>query len=197
MIQDFESHPETAVSYFYFDFCDQRDEVPQLLVRSIIYQLFEQCEKVPKALERAVSHHVGSRLQTLIFLQLLQQIIDEFSQTYIILDALDECANRNELVDILNYIASWKYEKLHILVTIRDNTGIENSLECFSEKQRTLRLQAALVDRDIQTYIRHRLSTDKNLCKWQNCQQEIEEKLIERAHGMYESFQIFDIKFSC
>ena len=192
MIRDFEHDPETAVSYFYFDFCYQRDEVPQLLVRSIIYQLFDQCEKVPKALERAVSlRERGARRHTSMFLQLLQQMIDEFSQTYIVLDALNECANRKELIDILNYIASWKYEKLHILVTIRDNTGIENSLECFSEKQRTLRLQAALVDQDIQTSIRHRLSTDKNLRKWQHCQHEIEEKLIERAHGMYESFQIF------
>jgi hypothetical protein len=197
MIRSCEKDPRTAVSYFYFDFCDHDEEIPQLLVRSIISQLSEQSKKVPSALETALSlHERGSRCRTPSFLQLLQQIIiEEFSQTYIILDGLDQCASRDESIDILNSIVSWECENLHILVTSRDNTGIETSLECFPEKQRTIRLEGAFVDEDIQIYIRQRLSTDKNLCKWQNFQQEIEENLIERAHGMYESFQLLDFKF--
>jgi hypothetical protein len=198
MIRSCEKDPRTAVSYFYFDLCDQNEEVPQLLVRSIISQLSEQCKKVPSSLEAAFSLQESGRYRTPSFLQLLRQIIiEEFSQAYIILDGLDECASRDELIDILNCIVSWQCENLHILITSRDNTGIESSLECLPEKQRTIRLEGAFVDEDIQIYIRQRLSTDKNLCKWQNFRQEIEEKLIERGHGMYESFQPLDFKFWC
>lgn len=188
-----ENDPGTAVSYFYFDFGDPNKQLPQHLVQSLIFQLSEQCEKIPEMMLSCRGR--GSRYQTfrsfLNLLQLLQQIIEGFSQTYIILDALDECISREELLDVLNSMVGWKCEKLHILVTSRNNTDIENFLEYLAEKKNIVRLQCPSVDKDIHTYIRQRLSKDKNLCRWQKDQdigQVIEDKLTEGARGMCESF---------
>ena len=194
MIQHCKYEPGAAVSYFYFDFGDPDKQVPEFMVKSLISQLAEQCETVPKALEMLLSSRDsprGARYHTLCsFLQLLQNIIKEFSHAYIIIDALDECANPDELVDTLKSMVTWKCEKLHILVTSRNNTGIASSLERFEEMQNITWLYGPLVNKDIHTYIRQRLLNDKDLCKWQknpDVQQEIEDKLVVGAHGMYES----------
>jgi hypothetical protein len=91
-------------------------------------------------------------------------------------------------MDILEIMTWWRLEKLHILVTSRRERDIESSLEDFVDQQHTICLQSKLVDKDIHTYVRQRLSEDKNLKKWQKdheIRQEIETALIDGAHGMY------------
>jgi hypothetical protein len=90
-------------------------------------------------------------------------------------------------MNTLKDMVGWKCEKLHILVTSRNNTGIERSLQCLEEMQNIIWFQGPLVDKDIRAYIRQRLSNDMNLSKWQkypDIRQEIEDKLMEGAHGM-------------
>ena len=118
---------------------------------------------------------------------MLQQITLESSQSYIILDALDECANRAELMDILETIAGWQLKKLHILLTSRRERDIEISLETLVDARNAIDLRAEMVDKDIRAYIDHRLSVDKNLKRWQKdrgIRQEIEAALMEKACGM-------------
>ena len=160
------------------------------MVRSLISQLSQQCDKVPVTLETLFSSCENRQRHPLLddFLEVLQDIIQGFPQSYIILDALDECANRAELMDILKSMVEWRLEKLHILVTSRQERDIESSLKDFVDEQNIICLQSKSVDKDIHTYIRQRLSHDKNLEKWQKdhgIRQEIEEALIKGAHGMY------------
>ena len=162
------------------------------MVRSLISQLSEQCVKVPTTFEMILSScERGERYQTLgSFLHVLQQMVKEFSQTYIILDALDECASREELVGILNSMAGWEFENLHILVTSRNDPDVKSSLECLVEKQNIIWFQPPLVDKDMRAYIHQKLTKDKNLWKWQknkDIRQEMEEALIKGAHGRRES----------
>lgn len=160
------------------------------MVKSLISQLVVQCETVPRALEEVLlsREERGGRYHTLgSFLQLLRRIVDEFSQVYIIIDALDECASRDELMNTLKDMVGWKCAKLHILVTSRNNMDIESSPQRLEEMQNIIWLQGQLVNKDIHTYIRQRLSNDMSLHKWQkhpDIQQEIEDKLMEGAHGM-------------
>jgi ankyrin repeat domain-containing protein 50 len=122
-------------------------------------------------------------------LKSLQEIILEFPQTYIVLDALDECSNREELMEIIRSIQSWKIERLHVLVTSRKERDIENSFQSFVDGEHTICLQNKLVDPDIQTYIQQRLLKDKKLEKWRKddkIRDEIEAALMNGAHGMYE-----------
>jgi hypothetical protein len=182
--------PGKVVAYFYFDFNDPQKRLPELMVRSLISQLSQQCIKVPTALEALSSScdngHRHPSLDSL--LEVLQQIIEDFPHSYVILDALDECTNRTELMDILERVAGWRVEKLHVLVTSRKERDIESSLECFVDQQNSVNVQNDLVDKDIQTYIRQRLSDDKILRKWQkdnDIRQEIETSLMKGAHGMY------------
>jgi hypothetical protein len=88
---------------------------------------------------------------------------------------------------IIESIAGWQLEKLHILVTSRRERDIENTLEMLVHPGDITDLRAEVVDKDIEAYIEHRLNVDKNLRKWQKnpeIRREIEGALMEKAKGM-------------
>ena len=190
VLQYCDRDPGKVVAYFYFDFNDPQKRLPELMVKSLTTQLSQQCTRIPTALKILFSScENGERQPSLdVLLQVLQQTIQEFPCSYIILDALDESIDRAELMEILETMADWKLEKLHIMVTSRKERDLESSLECLVEEHNTICLQSKVVDNDISTYVHHRLCDDKKLRKWYNnaeIRQEIEAVLMEGAHGMY------------
>jgi hypothetical protein len=179
-----------VVVYFFFDFNDVQKQNPELMLRSLTCQLLQQSVNIPASLDTLFSScDSGQRQPSLhAILEVMQQMMQEFSDIYIVLDALDECSKRAELLEILEMIAAWHVQNLHVLLTSRRERDIENSLDTFVDSQNIVCLQSALVDRDIQKYIRQRLYNDRNLTKWRNdaiVRQEIETALTKGAHGMY------------
>ena len=117
----------------------------------------------------------------------LQQMIQEFNEIFLILDALDECKERQELLEDINRITRWKIGKSHILATSRREKDIEESLGSLVNDHKRVCIQSALVNDDIRTYVQKRLQSDQNLKRWRNkpeVQQEIETKLMGKADGM-------------
>jgi hypothetical protein len=160
------------------------------MIRSLISQLLQQCVKIPTTIETLFSSCGNGQRQPSLdaLLEVLHQMILGFPQSYVILDALDECADRAVLMGLLERMAEWRLEKLHILVTSRKEQDIESSLESIVDEQSIVCLETKLVDRDIQKYVCQRLSDDKSLGKWHKdpeIRHEIEARLMEGAHGMY------------
>jgi ATP/maltotriose-dependent transcriptional regulator MalT len=182
--------PGKVVAYFYFDFNDLQKQIPELMVRSLICQLSQKCVEVPESLESLFSACENGRRHPSLdaLLDVLQQMIQEYPQPYIIFDAVDECKDRVELRGILEQMTRWQPDKLHLLVTSRKEREIQISLESFIEDQNIICLQSRLVDDDIQKYVRKRLCEDVSLRKWQkdsDVRHEIEAALMNGAHGMY------------
>jgi ATP/maltotriose-dependent transcriptional regulator MalT len=136
--------------------------------------------EVPANLESLFSSYENGRRHPSLddLLDVLQQMIQEYPQSYIILDAIDECKDRVELTGILEQMIKWQPDKLHLLVTSRKERKIQISLESLIEDQNIICLQSRLVDDDIQKYVRKRLFEDESLRHWQK------------------DFQIFDMKLS-
>jgi hypothetical protein len=189
--------PGRAVAYFYFDFKDTEKQDPDPMIRSFIMQLLSQCIKIPSTLEMLFSTCENGRRQpsTSALLDVLEEIIGQFPHVYIILDALDECTTRTELLSILESIIGWQLKGLHLLVTSRKEQDIESSLECLIEECDIICIQSKLVDQDIRKYVHQRLSTDKDLKKWQkdpDVMHEIVTALMKGAQGM----QVFPLSCS-
>lgn len=167
------------------------------MVRSLISQLSQQCVKIPTTLETLFSSCGSGQRQPSLdaLLEVILSMTQEFPQSYIVLDALDECTDRAELMIILERMAGWKLNESHILVTSRKERDIEISLESIVDTQNIICLQSELVDMDISTYVRQRLSDDKSLSKWQrdpDIRHEIETALMKGAHGMY-GYSLIDL----
>ena len=113
----------------------------------------------------------------------LRSILNNFEHTYIILDALDECAERKELLDLIGDIVDWNLDIIHILVTSRKERDIEDYLQSRVTSQ--INIQSTLVKADIQVHVRERLQNDPSMKKWPlEIRGEIEEELMEKGHRM-------------
>lgn len=190
IIQFCAEDPGKIVVYFYFDFKDAQKQSPDLMVRSLISQILQQCAKTPTSLDTLFTlSKVGQRQITLSdFMDVLHHMMEVFSQLYVVLDALDECLERASLISILEEIAAWKVDNLHLLVTSRKERDLEISFATIVDTQNNICLQSKLVDRDILKYVGQRLSDDRNLQKWHkdpDIRHEIEITLMRGAHGMY------------
>ncbi|KAK5188816.1 hypothetical protein LTR92_011178 [Exophiala xenobiotica] len=82
---------------------------------------------------------------------------------YVILDALDECTDREELLPFIREVTASKLQDLHIMATSRWEKDIEDELSPVADHN--INIQSAIVDEDIPDYIRDRLATDTKLKK--------------------------------
>ena len=114
----------------------------------------------------------------------LQGILDGFSSRFIILDALDECAEREEM---LNWIQTFILQKninlgLHLIVTSRPEQEIKDKLKSYHY----LDLVEESTNHDLVAYVDYQVQNDSDLQKWDSeTQEQMKLKLLEQADGMY------------
>jgi hypothetical protein len=108
VLQYCNSDPGKVVAYFFFDFNDIQKQNPELMVRSLICQLSQECVRIPTSLDTLFSSCGNGQRQPSLhaLLEVLQQIMQEFPHIYIVIDALDECSRRAELTDILETMSA-------------------------------------------------------------------------------------------
>jgi hypothetical protein len=146
-------------------FSAQWKSTPDVLVK-----LHEQCEsdrRQPSAKDLTTA---------------LQLIVQGFDHAYIVLDALDECAERTKLLDFVEEIMIWNPEKLHVLATGRRERVFIDRLERRASDSFDIQ---NLIREDIQIYVHGRLSSQFATKPWPpKVQRAIEDQLIEDANGM-------------
>ena len=121
---------------------------------------------------------------------LLQDMVGACGTAFIVLDTLDECSSRSELLKFIEGIDLWHQNGFHILLTSRNEPDIRMYVESLSHKPYIINFQKSLITEDIRTLVRSRLSHDPRLKRWQKVPkalEEIEVRLIEKADGMYDS----------
>ncbi|KAA6412672.1 MAG: hypothetical protein FRX48_03664 [Lasallia pustulata] len=190
VLQEPQSKSEIAVAYFYFDFNDVEKQKSDKMIRSLITQLSRQSKKKLNKLEALFSFCNNGERQPDVegLLIVLKEVLEGFDETYIVLDALDECSDRKELLERMGEIQGWKLRQLRMLVTSRWLIDIKESLEPLTEPRGRICIQSSLVDADILTYVRGRLQNDRDLKRWRGMpqvQEEIETTLKEKANGMF------------
>jgi hypothetical protein len=159
------------------------------MLYSLACQLAQECPTFPESLEKLYEWcgKGGSKPSHDSILNTLKDIVSKVTHTYIILDALDECANREELLETLEQIKSWKLASLHILVTSRPEREIKTSIQSYVASSDIIELEVGEVDEDIKIYIQQRLMNDKKLQKWyknDKLRHDIEMTLSQKAKGM-------------
>jgi hypothetical protein len=99
-------HDDTRMvtAYFCFDFNDIQKQDPELMLRSLLCQLLQRSVVIPKGVDALFSScENGQRKPSLhALLDVTRQVTQEFAHVYVILDALDECTQRSELMDMLD-----------------------------------------------------------------------------------------------
>jgi hypothetical protein len=190
LLQHCHDDASMVTAYFYFDFNDTQKQDPKPMLRSLLCQLLQRSFTIPNSVDALFSACDNGQRQPSLhaLLEVIPQVMQQFTHAYIILDALDECTQRQELMDMLETVARWQLDNVHLLITSRKERDIESSLESYVTEEDTICLQRDVVDKDIQQYVQQQLSDNKKLVKWNKdaaIRQEIEAALMRGARGMY------------
>ena len=189
ILQSYASTPAIAVLYFFFDFNDPDKQRHENMMRSLLSQLSLHCVNVPSVLDEMYSWCLnGDRKPNLdAVLKAFRQMTTAFEKTFVILDALDECNQRPELLETMEQLINWDDTNLRVVVTSRKEKDIEDSILPLTKDEARVCIQSALVDADICAYVHDQLQTNRKLQRWRcnlEVQMEIESALVKKANGM-------------
>ena len=181
--------PNNNAAYFYFDFNDSTKQYHDKMLRSLIIQLFSNHQSIPEPLLSLYkSCQDGAKPpQTKDFETLLKALIDLYEKTFIVLDALDECEDRQDLLNFLESAIRWKSQKLNIVMTSRKLKDFEDFFDAEIEEWTRISIQNENVDEDIRSYVYGKLQNDRKFKRWQGqpkAREEIVTRLMEKSDGM-------------
>lgn len=159
------------------------------MLRSLIVQLVVKHQAFPEPLEALFKscHNGKNQPQMKDLEKLLKTLIESHEKIYLVLDALDECENRHELVGYIEKAVGRKSAKLNVVMTSRRLRLFEELFDAGLEEWNRLSIQNEKVDEDIRSYIHEKLRSDRRFKRWQNIpgvQEEIETALMEKSDGM-------------
>jgi ankyrin repeat protein len=189
-----------ALAYYYFDFSNVTTSKSEFMLRSLVTQLSAWKGKPPAALADCARKHFGTtryrgdglavyrdgiaQPPTHDLVQILRGIAEEYDEIYLVLDALDECMDQEELLGILESMLAWQAEGLRIFLTSRHTPDIA---AVFDSKVAYI-IEAGIenVSRDIELFIQEQLEGHPKLRKWPaGLRSEIQNSLMSGAQGMF------------
>lgn len=149
-------------------------------------QICSQTNTFPSPLQQAFDQsHSGPGQKKPPTLALLLGSLESFaaqSDLILLVDAIDECQQR---YDVFEFFAALQRScsNVRVLLTSREEAEIESGLHSFDH----FRIEGHLseVNDDVQAYVSHRLSSDRNL-QWLNgsVKDEIASQLMQKSAGM-------------
>jgi hypothetical protein len=187
-----ETNPSSAFAYFFFDGKDGQkgSQTVGSLIRSLITQFSTPYGGVPAVLTKLYhSCHSGRAQPSVESLQAtLLLILEAFDDVYIVLDALDECAERKDVLKWIKQTTSWRKRKLHLLATSRPEEDIAKHLRLLDPDH--VNIKQDRVSRDIERYINSILYDEDSFEQWgDETMTNVKNTVLESAGGMYALFQ--------
>jgi ankyrin repeat protein len=172
--------------HFFFDFSIQGRSTVGSWLRSWISQLLIQSDSIPSPLRALYdAHHDGFQQPSdRAFLNTLHTLLDSHEEAYLVIDALDECNQKLEFLEMIEEIAHYDSKNIHILITSRNEAEIADTLYRLSGQN--VEIEGRGVNEDIEEHVRNTLLKDPRLSKWPvEIQAEITSTLTSKAGGMF------------
>ena len=116
-------------------------------------------------------------------LKILGQFISGFEETYILVDALDECLNMEAILNFIENLHKLALKQCHLLVTSRRELQIADAIMPMEPIE--IDMCQMPIDADIKIYIDTMLHSSPELRRWgKNDKDLIRNVLLEKANGM-------------
>ncbi|KAL3587654.1 hypothetical protein FPOAC2_13552 [Fusarium poae] len=171
---------------FFFDFSDPGKQKLENLLRSLAVQLFHTGNEAARRLDSLFASHDGGRRQpdTGALSACINTMIQITGKVFVIIDALDECTTRAELLHWIRGLAS---SNAQILVTGRPEAEFQGEIPDLFNERNCILLDKKAVNADIRSYVTATLEqkpgfVDKKLS--QGILDEIRDKVGDGADGM-------------
>jgi hypothetical protein len=181
VIEDLEKRRnEKRLAYWYFQFSDEATQVTCNMVRSFIRQLSISplLEAINPLWEKHKRRSSDPDIAELI--GILDNLIDNFGEVFIVIDALDECPQmvdqreREKLLNLIRNLLSKHSKNLHILATSRPEPDIHSELKSYLNVN-----IGGVIDGDVKLFVKNAIYLG-GLKVWDdNIKKYIEKKLLE------------------
>ncbi|KAN0075115.1 WD40 repeat-like protein [Elaphomyces granulatus] len=175
------------LSHFFIQGTDSKSNTATAVLRCLIWMMLVQNPSLISHFKKEYDP-IGPRYFDRNTFEALSEVFDNMladpslSRTYLIVDALDECVNKQELTKLLHLISATaeKSSKVKWLVSSRYRSDIESQLK---ERARLdLELNAQSISRAVDAYIDHKLS---KLDYHGNLRAQVADELRKRADGTF------------
>jgi len=147
---------------FAFVYCNYKepDQTAETLVAALVRQLLHYRGDIPDELHEIYEAHIKEKTQPSldVYVRLLRQQAQSFTWTFVIMDILDECKEQDGTRQTL--IEAFKTIKpdVHLLVTSRSITSIENEFRDSLHKAggfaRMMRMLPVMSDLELQRHVK-------------------------------------------
>lgn len=171
---------------FFFDFSDPRKQKLEDLLRSLAVQLYHTGNEAARRLDSLFTSHGDGWRQpdTNALSACVDTMIQTAGKVFIIIDALDECAAREELLQWLKHLAP---RKAQLIVTGRPEVEFQSAIPLSFNKRNCVQLDKNVINGDIRSYVEAALEqkpdfVDKKLSP--TILEEIRDKIGDGADGM-------------
>ena len=146
---------------FFFAFSDKGKQQLDDLLRSLAFQLYTQCVDCHNVLDSLFeSHEDGQKQPTTDSLsRCIYTMMRLPKKVLIVLDALDECVTRNELLEWLKTLSDRELTNVQLIATSRQEQELESALCKWIHDRDRIAINRDAVNADIQSYIRARLES--------------------------------------
>ncbi|KAN0075121.1 hypothetical protein V8E54_007732 [Elaphomyces granulatus] len=175
------------LSYFFIQGTDSKSNTATAVLRCLIWMMLVQNPALIPHFKKEYDP-IGAQYFDRNVFEALSKVFDNMladpslSRTYLIVDALDECVNKQELTKLLRLISATaeKSSKVKWLVSSRYRSDIELQLK--EEARLDLELNAQSISRAVDAYIDHKLS---KLDYHGNLRAQVADELRKRADGTF------------
>ena len=174
---------DIGVAYIYCDYLKYREQTPLHLVGSLLKQLAEQQNPISESLKNYYDEHKSSNTDpkaTQAF-EVLKAQCDSWPQIFIVIDALDECSEKDgtRQAVINGLLALQDSKRINILVTSRPLPSILCDFEAWE------RLGIRANSADIQDYLLGQMDRfSKRVVVGKDLQAQIISTIVDAADGM-------------
>jgi Cdc6-like AAA superfamily ATPase len=180
----FRNDTTVAIAYLYCGFQCQQEQKPTDLLASILKQLIQRQPSVPEKVMSLYKHHYDERTRPSFdeISKVLHSIVYNYSKTFIIIDALDECqvsdgGRRMLLSEIFNLQAK---TGASFFATSRFIPEIAKEFEG------NISLEIRASDDDVQRYLDAKMSQLLPFASRNSTlQEEIKSEIVKAVDGMY------------
>ena len=173
-----------GLAFLYCDYKEAKKQSLDNLLASLVHQLVTRKIILVEEISSIYRHHVNrkTRPSRNELLTLLQDAVKCYSQTFIIVDALDECSEIDDARGNLLLELQALEPQVSLMVTSRDIPSLHQHLE------NATRVEIRASDEDVRTYVRQRIAGNTRLkgfvAKNSDLETNIEESVANNARGM-------------
>jgi Cdc6-like AAA superfamily ATPase len=157
-VERFKKVDDIAVAFIYFNHKSNPSKLS--LFGTILRQIFESQSSVSSAIRKIYAAHIlrGTHPSLEDYSTLLRSEVERYSTVYVVIDALDECSNRDDARLLLLTELRKLQPKLRLLVTSR--SYISDMHRLFPN---TGRLEIWAAEEDIKQYLAVKISRERRL----------------------------------